>query len=194
MSVKLRASLGRASLPLQIDIGFGDAITPAREEAEYPTLLAQPAPRVWAYPRETSVAEKFEAMVRLGPGNSRMKDFWDVAAFAKQFEFDGETLRAAVDETFRRRGTALGDELPDALRPVFYEDEARVQLWQAFQGVAGAAIDVPARFEEAGELIRLFLGPIRESLVRGEPFTRVWAGGGSWSAAGFQASGEEGDV
>ena len=111
--VRLRATLSPAVLPLQVDIGFGDAITPEREEAAYPTLLDQPVPRLWTYPRETFVAEKFEAMVRLGPTNTRMKDFWDVAALAARFDFDGETLRTALDETFQRRGTAHTEELPE---------------------------------------------------------------------------------
>ncbi len=84
--VKLRATLGKAVLPLQVDVGFGDVITPGREELAYPTLLDHPAPRLWTYPRETFVAEKFETMVRRGPANTRMRDFWDVAALAHHFQ------------------------------------------------------------------------------------------------------------
>ena len=75
--VKLVARLGTARIPLQVDIGFGDVIYPGRQEADYPTLLDHAAPHLWTYPRETTIAEKFEAMVRLGAANSRMKDFWD---------------------------------------------------------------------------------------------------------------------
>lgn len=125
--VRLQGNLGQARLALQVDIGFGDTITPGREEQDYPTLLDHPAPRLWAYPRETFVAEKFEAMVRLGRPNSRVKDFWDVAALARRFAFDGETLRSAIDETFRRRRTPLGDKRPEALRPAFYEDSMRAR-------------------------------------------------------------------
>lgn len=181
--VKLRATLGRAVLPLQVDIGFGDVITPERQEATYPTLLGHPAPRLWTYPRETSVAEKFETMVRRGPANSRMRDFWDVAALARHFAFDGETLSSAIEETFRRRGTPLGGELPDALRPAFYDDANRIKQWEAFQRNVGAAIDAPTRFGEAGEIVRAFLGPIRESLATGEPFTQAWPAGGPWRPA-----------
>jgi hypothetical protein len=177
--VKLRATLGPAVLPLQVDIGFGDVITPEREEAAYPTLLDQPVPRVWTYPRETFVAEKFEAMVRLGPTNTRMKDFWDVAAVAARFDFDGETLRAALDETFQRRGTVHAQEIPEALRPAFYQNTRRAEYWQAFLRKAGAAA-APADFNAVGERVRTFLGPVRESLVQGEAFTRAWRAGGPW--------------
>jgi len=192
--VKLRANLGPASLPLQIDIGFGDAVTPARQEAEYPTLLDLPAPRIWIYPRETVVAEKFEVMVHLGPGNSRMKDFWDVVALAQIFDFDGDILRTAFAETFRRRGTAIGVEIPDALQPAFYQEPRRIQLWQAFQTKVDTQIATPARFEEVGERIHTFLGPVWENLVRDEPFSLVWPGGGPWQPAAAQQRGGAGDV
>lgn len=187
--VKLRATLGTAILPLQVDIGFGDVITPERQEADYPTLLEHPAPRLWTYPRETSVAEKFETMVRRGSANSRMRDFWDVAALAQHFAFDGETLSSAIEETFRRRGTPLGGELPDALRPAFYEDTSRITQWEAFQRNAGASIDAPTRFGAAGEIVRAFLAPIRESLMRDEPFPWAWPAGGPWLSAGTRIAG-----
>ena len=178
--VKIRATLGTATLTLQVDVGFGDVVTPEREEAEYPTLLDHPAPRVWIYPRETFVAEKFEAMLRLGLVNTRMKDFWDVAAVALRFPFDGETLRTAIEETFRARRTPLTRELPEALRPAFYEDDVRVQQWKAFLGKIAPAVEVPAGFDAVGERVRSFLGPLRESLLRDEPFTCVWPAGGPW--------------
>jgi predicted nucleotidyltransferase component of viral defense system len=76
--LRLTAALGNARIPLQVDVGFGDAVVPAPEEVAFPTLLGMPAPRLRAYRRETVVAEKFEAMVKLGMLNSRMKDFYDV--------------------------------------------------------------------------------------------------------------------
>ena len=192
--VRLVAYLGNARIPLQVDIGFGDVITPDREEVEYPTILDIPAPRVWAYPRETMVAEKFEAMVQLGSTNTRLKDFWDVVALSQEFEFDGETLRTAIDETFHRRGTPITQEVPEALRPAFYKDEMREQFWRAFQQRAGARIDAPTRFEDVGERVRNFLGPVRDSLVRNEPFTQVWFKGGPWRSAGYATATAESDV
>ncbi len=178
--VNLRARLGRADLPLRVDLGFGDAITPARIEADYPTLLDFPAPRLWTYPRETAIAEKFDAMVRLGLANTRMKDFWDVAALARHFSFEGETLRAAIADTFTRRQTPHTLEMPEPLRPAFYSEAARVALWEAFQTRAGGA-DGPSRFDDAGEVVRSFLGPVRESLVHGDAFTKSWQKGGPWN-------------
>jgi hypothetical protein len=93
----LRAFLGKARIRIQVDYGFGDAVTPGPEDAEYPTLLdGLPNPRIRTYPRVVTVAEKFQAMVDLGRRNSRMKDFHDVWALSSKFAFDGTALREAV--------------------------------------------------------------------------------------------------
>lgn len=91
--VKFDARLGQARIALQVDVGFGDAITPGAEEVEYPTLLGMAPPRLRAYPKETVVAEKLEAMVQLGLANSRMKDFYDLLVMSRTFAFEGEPLR-----------------------------------------------------------------------------------------------------
>ena len=123
--VRLRGTLGRVRLYVQVDIGFGDVITPERQVRNYPTLLDLPAPRLWTYPRETAVAEKLQAMVQRGPMNSRVKDLWDVACLARSFAFDGKTLRTAIAETFRRRGMTFGSRRPEALRKDYYLDPRR---------------------------------------------------------------------
>jgi Nucleotidyl transferase AbiEii toxin, Type IV TA system len=104
--VSFTAFLEKGQVPIQIDIGFGDAITPGPVETEYPTLLDLPSPHLLAYPRETVVSEKLEAMVRLGIANSRMKDFHDLHSLSITFEFYGKTLTEAR-ATFKQRGTDL---------------------------------------------------------------------------------------
>ena len=115
MRVKLTASLGKIRLPVQIDVGFGDAITPAPVELDFPVLLDAPAPRLRTYPRETVVAEKLQAMVALGQVNSRMKDYYDIAVLAHLFEFDGSSLSAAFRATFDRRQTPILVDVPVGL-------------------------------------------------------------------------------
>ncbi len=105
--VTFTAFLDKAQIPIQIDIGFGDAITPGPVEHAYPTLLDLPAPHLLAYPRETVVSEKLEAIVKLGIANSRMKDFHDLHSLSTTFEFDGKTLAQAVRATFEHRHTDL---------------------------------------------------------------------------------------
>ncbi len=178
--VQMEGRLGQARLHLQVDIGFGDVITPEREERDYPTLLDLPAPRLWTYPRETLVAEKFDAMVSRGMTNTRVKDLWDIACLARRFAFDGETLRTAIEDTFRRRRTPLAGERPVALMRDYYLDGTRAQRWQVLQGQVGASADGPALLVEAGEELLRFLGPPCDSMIEGGPFTQAWPAGGPW--------------
>lgn len=193
LRVRLFGRLGQARLPLQVDIGFGDAITPEREERDYPTLLDLPAPRLWTYPRETAVAEKLEAMVSLGATNSRVKDLWDVALLARLFDFDGETLRSAIEATFQRRGTELGSERPEALGPAYYEDTMRAQRWQELLRQVEPGGDGPARLSDAGQELRRFLGPVYNSLLEGTPCMQVWPAGGDWKPGGYGRGGGKDD-
>jgi len=92
MRVTLRGQLTGARIPIQVDIGFGDAVTPHAIEMDYPTLAGGPVPRLWTYPRETVTAEKYQALIALGMVNSRMKDFYDLWIMAREFDFEDETL------------------------------------------------------------------------------------------------------
>ncbi len=94
--IRFDGLLARARIAMQLDVGIGDVMVPGPVEIAYPTLLDFPAPRLKGYPRETAIAEKFEAMVKLGTLNSRMKDFYDIWLLSRQFDFDGPTLAQAV--------------------------------------------------------------------------------------------------
>lgn len=183
LRVRIQGRLGNARIPLQIDMGFGDVITPGRQKEEYPTLLDLPAPRLWMYPRETVVAEKLEAMVSLGVTNSRVKDLWDIVCLARRFPFDGETLGTAIAETFRRRRTPVVGERPAALLAEYYEDTIRAQRWRELLRQIGADADGPARLVDAGEELRRFVEPVFESLIKENAFTEIWPAGGPWRSA-----------
>jgi hypothetical protein len=101
--VTLVSYLERAKIPIQVDIGFGDIVTPAPSETDYPTLLQFPGPRLLVYPKETVVAEKLQALVKLGIANTRMKDFYDLEILARTFAFEGKTLAKAIQNTFQKR-------------------------------------------------------------------------------------------
>jgi predicted nucleotidyltransferase component of viral defense system len=132
LRLKNNATVDGARVRVAIDIGFGDAIEPGLSELELPVLLDQPAPRLRAYARETVIAEKFEAMVKLGRANSRMKDFYDIWILSRKYEFKGDVLPRAIAATFERRKTAIPVELPDGLTRAFADDPAKVQQWEAF--------------------------------------------------------------
>jgi predicted nucleotidyltransferase component of viral defense system len=150
--VKLRASIGKAIVPLQVDVGFGDALPVAPEEVTFPVLLGMSAPKLRAYSRETVVAEKLEAMVELGMLNSRFKDYFDLHYLAQNFSFHGVLLTKAIAGTFERRGTPCPRELPIGLTTSFSGDPAKVRGWSAFWRKTGLKAPMPP----LGDLI-LFL-------------------------------------
>lgn len=153
--ITLQARLGAARLVVQVDIGIGDAITPAPQWLDYPSLLDAPRPRLRAYPRETVVAEKLHAMVMLGTRNSRMKDYFDVWALLRRQAMDSGTLASAIAATFERRRTALPGAVPAGLADAFANDLAKRAQWQAF--VSRSRIETPS----LGDVVR----DIREGLV-----------------------------
>lgn len=130
--VKLLAKLGNAKIRLQIDIGFGDAVTPAPAKIQYPVLLESSVPSIKAYPKETVVAEKLHTMVIRGIANSRMKDFYDLWIISKQFDFDGSLLTEAITATFERRKTPLPDGLPIAFTEDFSSDTTNTPEMASF--------------------------------------------------------------
>lgn len=129
--ISCTASIEQASVPVQIDIGFGDAIV-SRKKVELKTLLNLPRPELFVYPLESVISEKFEAMVKLGLTNSRMKDFYDIYTFAKDIEFEGATLSEAIRQTFLRRQTQIPIEAPLALTKSFFENKDKLAQWKAF--------------------------------------------------------------
>lgn len=171
--INLLAMLGKARIPLQIDVGFGDAVVPPPAESEYPTLLDLPAPRLRVYRREAVVAEKFHAMVERGIGNSRMKDYFDLWVLAGTFEFEGRMLAEAIRAAFERRQTPLPTIIPVGLSEVFGSHPEKLAQWRAFvrRGKLKASdVSLPEVVAHA----RDFLMPLVEALVAGV------SPGGSW--------------
>jgi len=172
-----QATLGNARIPMQIDIGFSDIITPAPMAINYPTILDYPSANLLAYNRETVIAEKYEAMVKLGEINSRMKDFFDVATLAACFDFQGKELAAAILATFAHRQTAILPK-PVCFSGQFARDAARAAQWKAFvrRSVIVGAPEFPAVIED----VRNFLQPIASKLANNEPFDQHWDRGATW--------------
>lgn len=156
--IRTLGKLGSAEIPVQIDVGVGDAVTPGPETATFPALLDFPAPTVRTYPIYTVVAEKFEAMVKLGDANTRMKDFYDLWFMSRRFDFDRATLRRAIGATFERRQTKL-PVLPEPLSEALASDPTKQAQWTAFlrrNGLRGAS----NRFSEVVVALREFLSAV----------------------------------
>ena len=172
--VRTTATIDGARVPIQVDVGFGDAVTPEPVEIDYPTLLDAPAPHLRAYPVETVVAEKFEALVTLGMANSRLKDFYDLWLIAQTFELRQSTLADAVRRTFERRRTALVADTPVGLTDEFAATWNA--QWRAFLGRERMAA-APDAFAAVIADLRAFLMP----LVHASEDGPIWPPGGPWS-------------
>jgi Nucleotidyl transferase AbiEii toxin, Type IV TA system len=157
--IRTTAIIDRARIPVQVDVGFGDAITPAPREIDYPVLLDAPAPRLLAYPIETVVAEKFEALVARGIANSRLKDFYDLYLISQTFPLEPIQLAEAVRRTFERRGTALPTTPPVGLTEAFAH--AWAPQWRTFLARERMAA-VPEHLESVIVELRAFLMPLTE--------------------------------
>jgi len=180
LQVKLQARLEQAKIPLQVDIGFGDAVVPQPAETTYPTILDFPPPRLRIYSRESVIAEKLHAMVMLGMLNSRMKDFYDLWILRNTFTFEGIVLQKAIETTFDHRKTPIPNEIPVALTGEFSTDARKNQQWQAFlrrNRLMAEAILLPQVIDE----IHDFLVPVLRALQQGVLFDHHWQTGGPWS-------------
>jgi len=179
--VTFMGKLGTARIPVQVDVGFGDATPPVPDSIDVPTLLDFPRPKLNCYSRETVVAEKLHAMVDLGMANSRMKDFFDVWFLSQQYGFEGSTLAAAVTATFGRRRTAIPIGPPLGLTETFSRDPTKLQQWGAFlkrtRTVASPALP------DAIRAISEFLRPVLGQRAHSGGFVATWQPGGPWRSA-----------
>ena len=178
--IRLGATLSGAKIPLQVDVGFGDAIVPDPQEIAFPTLLEFPAPTVRAYPIYTVISEKLQALTVLGMANSRMKDYYDLWTFATHAEIRGSILVAAIRATFERRETPIPTRIPMGLTAEFAEDEEKVRQWNAFTEKIETDPRNPA-LDKAVDVLRAFLYPaLGAARSLGDEFDQLWQPGGPW--------------
>jgi predicted nucleotidyltransferase component of viral defense system len=178
--VQLIAHLGTARIDLQIDIGFGDVVHPEAILLRYPTLLKSPHPKVKGYPPESVIAEKFQAIVALGMGNSRMKDFYDIWTITKQFTFEGSVLIGAIRTTFERRRTPIPDSIPRGFSDEFASNPEKVNQWKAFLKRTGLEVSTPD-LKQVVQDLRAFLMPLVDAETKDEASGLHWKDGGAWS-------------
>jgi len=180
--IMLGVRLETARMRLQIDVGFGDVLTPEIKEIEYPAFLDMPGPRIRAYPPTLVVAEKVQAMIVLGLTNSRMKDFYDLWTMAREFSFNGHELYKAMASTFKRRHTPISNTLPIPLTDRFANHEDKIKQWQGFLR--------RSRLSESSEplttvvaYLREFILPPLHAVAAEQAFSLYWNPGGPWGEA-----------
>ena len=178
--VQLIAQLGPAQIPLQVDIGFGDAVFPPPRQVAYPVLLDFPPPLLYVYPKEAVVAEKLHAVVELDMLNSRMKDFYDLWTMSSELTFDGPVLAQAIRSSFNGRKTAIPQAPPVGLTPEFGLSPDKMKQWSAF--LKRTRIHVPTQsLAEIISCLDAFLTPVLQALATDHLLDRRWPAGGPWT-------------
>lgn len=176
--IYIQGGLNNALVSLQVDIGFGDVIVPNPSKVIYPVLLDFPAPELKGYTMESTIAEKFQSMVKLGILNSRMKDFYDIWMLSRMFDFRGEILTKAVKKTFENRNTLITVN-PTVFNPSFKNDKNKKVQWQGFIKKANLS-NSPSNFDDVVATIQVFLEPVVAALVKRRTFRSIWNSPGPW--------------
>jgi predicted nucleotidyltransferase component of viral defense system len=176
--VSFHGHLGKARVAMQLDIGFGDIVTPAPVAVIFPVILPLPAPHLQAYNRETVIAEKLQAMVTLGELNTRMKDFYDVWLLANSYGFNGPLLVQAITATFRHRETRMDVE-PLCFQSIFTANPVKATQWTAFVRNSRLA-GVPEGLPDLMGQVRSFLQPVLRACALAQPFPWQWSPSGPW--------------
>ncbi len=175
--ILMDARMDNVRLKIQIDFGVGDVMVPGPRMIEYPVFLGGDTIELLAYPVETAIAEKLQAMVALGNANSRMKDFYDVWICSTHLDLDGKSLLKAIDATFKNRQTPVPAEEFEALSPDFVRAH-RIQ-WNAFVNKMGEA-HLADSFDRVVEDLIVFAMPTFRTLSSGENLAQMWKAGTGW--------------
>ncbi|HED34266.1 MAG TPA: nucleotidyl transferase AbiEii/AbiGii toxin family protein [Gammaproteobacteria bacterium] len=165
-------NLAKARIPFQVDIGYGDAVSPEPEEAQLPSFLDFPSPQLRVYPVYAVIAEKFQAMVMLGIANSRMKDFYDIKTIASTMALDGQILSDAIKATFERRKTDITNEALYVFSDEFKQDKDKQTQWAAFLNKNG--LEKGSLFSGVVGEIQQFLDPIYHAIAEQRSYKQQW--------------------
>jgi hypothetical protein len=178
LRITFEALLGTARIPMRVDIGFSDVITPEIQNLIYPVLLEGMDPLMLSgYPPETIISEKFQAMVRLVEINSRWKDFYDIWMLSELMDFRGEVLQRAISATFHQRATNIPSTIP-ALTDDFARE--RQKQWGIFLTRNKIEQDRNKSFVVVVNQLRLFLLPVLQAIADNAVFDKNWIAGSGW--------------
>lgn len=177
--VKFVGFLERSRIPMQIDIGFGDVIHPKPKTIDYPVILDLPKPHLKGYPLESVISEKFEAMMKLGLLNSRMKDFYDIWLLMRKFDFNGTILTEALKKTFDHRKTELPLKRPLFAQEIYDNKSDRQMLWMAFLRKNDIK-NAPDNLSAIAKTIEKFLIKPLEAIKKGKSFNETWKAARKW--------------
>jgi hypothetical protein len=163
--------IGNTKTPVNIDFGFGDVVVPKPEtRIMRAQLTGFDDVYVDTYSLESTISEKFDAIIQRFELTSRMKDFYDIWYIALNYDFDGKTLSSAIYETLTNRGTRIENDSIDRILRL-KENEIVMTRWNAFC----KKMNINLEFEESTKVIDVLLGPIVTKLLKGDLNTGIWS-------------------
>ncbi len=171
VNVHIMAYLDRTQIPISIDIGFGDVIVPGRVEMDFPVILSDENPHIFAYSLCSSVAEKFEAIVSLAYDNSRFKDYYDLYVLVTTHDFSGAEIVDAVRETFENRHSSLNEIV--AFETGFADNPLRQSRWNAFVKKKKALLPITLR--NTIDMIQKFMQPVADAVMKNSKPEKNWS-------------------
>ena len=177
LRVHIRGNLGTARLSVQIDVGTGDAVFPLPQLIDYPAMLDFPSPKLRAYPKETTIAEKLDSILERGLRNSRMKDYYDIWLLSTEFDFDGHTLVTAIRETIKRRGRKC-ETFPTGLTSEFIDNTGKQKQWTAF--INKQLGSSPLTLKDVVKTLQSFLTKPIEAIMSNSDFISTWTKNTKW--------------
>lgn len=177
--IHITARMGGSNLRTKIDLGFGDRLAEPPLTTELPAILDLPRPRMRIYSKEAVVAEKLEAIVKLGRITTRFKDFFDILALSRDEEFLGPKLQDQIEATFKQRETEIPTSVPVGLGHAFAEEEESQKQWEAFRRRKNARSG-PSEFTDAVAGVREFTYPVLQASAAGRTMTKNWRPDEGW--------------
>ena len=163
--------IGKVRIPFSIDVGIDDIIVPDPIKRTIVTRLPDfVSPEVFTYSLESTIAEKFDAILQRMAGTSRMKDFYDIYYLSGIFDFEGEILIQAVKSTLAHRNR----ELPtDAFAEIedFRNNDALNTQWKAFDPAKESGL----LFDDVLDRLAVFLEPIYHNILSETNYDKRWS-------------------
>lgn len=171
VSCQIVGKIKNTRTPFSVDLGVGDIIVPKAEKRKIPVQLEDfSQPEISTYSLESTIAEKFDAILQRLEMTSRMKDFYDIYYLSKMYGFDGRKLQEAISETLQNRGTSYNRNSMQQIAG-FVNDSEMVAKWKrALKDIKNPDLS----FDEVVESIVNFLNPIWSKLVDEEEFFGEW--------------------
>lgn len=178
ISTQIIGQIKNVRVPFNVDIGVGDIIVPKAEERKINTQLPDfEKPVIKTYSLESTIAEKFDAILQRFELTGRMKDFYDIYYLARTFDFEGAKLRAAIFETLKKRETPYDR---DSFKRILAlsEDEDMQKRWRYFlKNIKDGTLEFAVVIKE----MQKFLEPVFDAIVDEEEWKKNWTFKQKWN-------------